>query len=1120
MEITETTVESPVMEHISAMPQPNNQDDGINVETTNLLSNSQDDKMNEKLYDSLSFESPKMENTETTVESPVMEHISATPQPNNQDDSINVETTKLLSNSQNDKMNEKLYDSVSFESPKMENTETTVESPVMEHISAMPQPNNQDDGINVETTKLLSNSRDDKMNEKLYDSVSFESPKMENTETTVESPVMEHISATPQPNNQDDSTNVETTRLLSNSQNDKMNEKLYDSVGVESPKMENTETTVESPVMEHISAMPQPNNQGDGINVETTKLLSNSQNDKMNEKLYDSVSFESPKMENTGTTVESPVMEHISATPQPNNQDDGINVEATKLLSNSQDDKMNEKLYDSVSFESPKMENTETTVESPVMEHISATPQPNNQDDSINVETTKLLSNSQDDKMNEKLYDSVSVESPKMENTETTVESPVMKHILATPQPNNQDDGINVETTKLLSNSQDDKMNEKLYDSVSVESPKMENTETTVESPVMEHISATPQPNNQDDSTNVETTKLLSNSQNDKMNEKLYDSVSFESPKMENTETTVESPVMEHISATPQPNNQDDSINVETTKLLSNSQDDKMNEKLYDSVSVESPKMENTETTVESPVMEHISAMPQPNNQDDSINVETTKLLSNSQDDKMNKKLYGSVSFESPKMENTETTVESPVMEHISATPVPNNQDDNRSVESNNSAESTEMENTNNQDYSINVESETAERNNSYMQSMMNLIKGNIGTGILAMPIAVSYAGLWVGTVGIVLIGVIATHCMHLLVKCKRIMCRRTDAVTLEYADVMETALSTGPVKLRRFSKEARYLVLTFIIITQVGGCSVYVVFISTNIKQVINHFYPDDPSIRVYEVVVAAILVPYCFVKELRNLSVFSAFANLVTATGLFIIIYHVTQGLPNVDSRPAFTGWSHLPLYFGTALYAYEGINLVLPIENKMRDQSDFRGLDGVLILGMVIASCLYTTVGFYGYLRYGNDAQGSITLNLPSDQWLYLSVKLMFALCITISYGVQLYVPVELLLPFFKSKYENTRFERFGEYFVRTGLVLITLICAVAVPHLELFISLMGALSASSLAIIMPATIEMITLTAPDETLPKWVLVKDVLLVLLGILGMLTGTYTSIKAIIEIY
>ncbi|XP_055958605.1 neutral amino acid uniporter 4 isoform X3 [Patella vulgata] len=555
---------------------------------------------------------------------------------------------------------------------------------------------------------------------------------------------------------------------------------------------------------------------------------------------------------------------------------------------------------------------------------------------------------------------------------------------------------------------------------------------------------------------------------------------------------------------------------TETTRLLPNIKDDKNDNDSVESppniqddnrnVDIQSPEREKTENPdestrpslniqvgelndnvgVPSPKMENTSATPLPNIQDDNRNVELNNIV------------------RSPEILQERDNVDIPP-------PQPNSQDDNRIVESNNIAGSPE----------ILQERDDIENSISNMQSLMILIKGNIGTGILAMPVAVGNAGLWVGTVGILLIGVIATHCMHLLVKCNRILCKRPGAGPLDYADVMEKALSTGPERLQKFSKIARYIVLTFIIITQCGGCSVYVVFISTNIKQVINQFYPNDPSIRIYEVAVATILLPYFFVKkELKSLSGFSSFANLVTATGLLIIIYHVTQGLPNVDSRPAFTGWSHLPLYFGTALFAFEGINLVLPTVNKMRHPPAFGGLRGVLNRGMVTVSCLYTAVGFLGYLKYGDDAKGSITLNLPNDQWLYLSVKLMFALCIAISYGVQMYVPAELLLPFFNSKYENTRFERFGEYFVRTGLVLITFICAAAVPDLELLISLIGAFSVSSLAIIMPATIEVITLTAENETLPKWILVKDVLLVLLGILSLLTGTYTSIKAIIETY
>ena len=79
-----------------------------------------------------------------------------------------------------------------------------------------------------------------------------------------------------------------------------------------------------------------------------------------------------------------------------------------------------------------------------------------------------------------------------------------------------------------------------------------------------------------------------------------------------------------------------------------------------------------------------------------------------------------------------------------------------------------------------------------------------------------------------------------------------------------------------------------------------------------------------------------------------------------------------------------SQYPLYFGTAIYAFEGIGVVLPLENQMRTPRDMRGWNGVLNTSMTIVTCLYIAVGFFGYLKYGEDVQGSITLNLPVDQW----------------------------------------------------------------------------------------------------------------------------------------
>ena len=53
-------------------------------------------------------------------------------------------------------------------------------------------------------------------------------------------------------------------------------------------------------------------------------------------------------------------------------------------------------------------------------------------------------------------------------------------------------------------------------------------------------------------------------------------------------------------------------------------------------------------------------------------------------------------------------------------------------------------------------------------------------------------------------------------------------------------------------------------------------------------------------------------------------------------------------------------------------------------MASPHDLRGWNGVLNTSMVIVSCLYIAVGFFGYLQYGENVLGSVTLNLPVDEW----------------------------------------------------------------------------------------------------------------------------------------
>lgn len=54
-------------------------------------------------------------------------------------------------------------------------------------------------------------------------------------------------------------------------------------------------------------------------------------------------------------------------------------------------------------------------------------------------------------------------------------------------------------------------------------------------------------------------------------------------------------------------------------------------------------------------------------------------------------------------------------------------------------------------------------------------------------------------------------------------------------------------------------------------------------------------------------------------------------------------------------------------------------MPLENSMKTPKHFIGICGVLNQGMSGVTLVYILLGFLGYVKYGNEAEGSITLNL---------------------------------------------------------------------------------------------------------------------------------------------
>lgn len=149
------------------------------------------------------------------------------------------------------------------------------------------------------------------------------------------------------------------------------------------------------------------------------------------------------------------------------------------------------------------------------------------------------------------------------------------------------------------------------------------------------------------------------------------------------------------------------------------------------------------------------------------------------------------------------------------------------------------------------------------------------------MPIAFKHAGLYFGLISTLLIGLICVHCMHTLIGCANVLCKRLRYPSMSYDAVTFNALRSGPERIRRYAPIAGHMLNTFLCITQIGGCSVYFVFIAVNLNQFINHYSGQDVSIKY---ILIAMLIPMIlinFLKNLKYLAPVSLIASGLTVTG-----------------------------------------------------------------------------------------------------------------------------------------------------------------------------------------------------------------------------------------------
>jgi proton-coupled amino acid transporter len=209
----------------------------------------------------------------------------------------------------------------------------------------------------------------------------------------------------------------------------------------------------------------------------------------------------------------------------------------------------------------------------------------------------------------------------------------------------------------------------------------------------------------------------------------------------------------------------------------------------------------------------------------------------------------------------------------------------------------------------------------------------------------------------------------------------------------------------------------------------------------------------------------------------------------------------LKNRPALEAFGGFSVFFYGLGVAVYAFEGIGMVLPLETEAKHKDNF---GRVLGLCMAFISLLYGGFGVLGYFAFGEDTKDIITTNLGPG---LLSNLVQIGLCVNLFFTFPLMMnPVYEVV---ERRFCDSRYSIWLRWVVVLGVSLVALL----VPNFADFLSLVGSSVCCILGFVLPALFHLLVF---KEELGWNGLLLDGAFVVFGVIIAVTGTWSSLMEI----
>ncbi|KAJ2699209.1 hypothetical protein FB645_005404 [Coemansia sp. IMI 203386] len=372
------------------------------------------------------------------------------------------------------------------------------------------------------------------------------------------------------------------------------------------------------------------------------------------------------------------------------------------------------------------------------------------------------------------------------------------------------------------------------------------------------------------------------------------------------------------------------------------------------------------------------------------------------------------------------------------------------------------------------------------------LLKAFVGTGVLVLPKAFSNGGLLASVIMMLFVAWYAWHCMVIL------------------GDVyLHVGGSYSELGSKLFGRWASRIITVSVLMAQIGFCSAYTIFVATNMRDLWNAVtgcrFNYSPTFWVLAQLLA--YIPLSWVRRIKQFAPFALAANIFIMLGLAYVLIYDVAGIASrgpadiVQYNPL-----RFPLLVGTAVFAFEGVTLVIPVIDSMAHKERF---STVLTAALGVCIVVFVSIGALSYISFGDAVETVILLNLPPIVPTFI-MQLLYSVAIMLSVPLQLYPAVRIL--------ESGAFPRSGKgnpvvkwqknVFRAMVVGVVACISIFGADQLDNFIAIIGAFSCTPLSFIYPAALHY-----RINQGRRWVQIKDVILALIGFVILIYVTYIGI-------